>query len=395
MAGPICCGLTGHLELCLHPDFWGRPFLVGDWDGDVVAASPETAEFGVYPGIPVHHARKLCPQASIVDPDPPAAARLRKLAAIALYDLAPVVEPRADGTFLLDLEGAAQPSLVIRETRRRLREATGRDPQLGLAPGPFSARLAAARARAGRLLRVENAAQFLAPLSIAELDLDREALERLDLLGLRTLGDLARLGPRQLQSQIGRPGRLAARLARGEEPVGLEPWRPPAITAVHRQLEPPLEDREALLFVARALCDDLGRELGLRGAGARRVRVKLRLDAQHPPLRGGQGGAEEARESAVRQPLTTGPELFGLVGSWLRAWAPAAPITELAVELPQLEPAGRRQLRLWVGGDGSLEEVTAAVERLQERFGDEVAVRPRPFLVDSPVAAQRYRLDPA
>lgn len=385
MAGPICCGLTGHLELCLHPDFWGRPFVVGDWDGEVVAASPEAAEFGVRPGLPVHHARKLCPQASIVDPDPPASARLRQLAAVALYDLAPVVEPRADGTFLLDLEGSAQPVLAIRETRRRLREVTGREPHLGLAPGPFSARLAAARARPGRLLRVENAAEFLAPLSIAELDLDVEALERLDLLGLRKLGDLARLGPRQLQSQIGRAGRLAARLARGEEPVPLEPWRPPSITSARRQLEPPLEDREALLFVARALCDDLGRELGLRGAGARRVRARLRFEAV----------PEETRESTVRQPLSAGPELFGLVSSWLRAWSPAAPIAELAIELPQLEPAGRRQLRLWVGGDGSLEEVTAAVERLQERFGEDVAVRPAPFLVDSPVAAQRYRLEPA
>jgi nucleotidyltransferase/DNA polymerase involved in DNA repair len=359
--------------------------VVGDWDGVVVAASPEAAEFGVRPGLPVHHARKLCPQASIVDPDPPAVARLRRLAAVALYDLVPVVEPRLDGTFLLDLDGCAQPVLAIRETRRRLREVTGREPHLGLAPGPFSARLAAARARPGRLLKVDDAAEFLAPLSIAELDLEREALERLDLLGLRTLGDLARLGPRQLQSQIGQPGRLAARLARGEEPVGLEPWRPPSITSVSRQFEPALDDREALLFVARALCDDLGRELGLRGAGARRVRVRLQLDGADP----------EGRESAVRQPLSAGPELFGLVSSWLRDWAPAAPIAELAVELPQLEPAGRRQLRLWAGGDGSLEEVTAAVERLQERFGEDVAVRPKPFLVDSPVAAQRYRLEPA
>ncbi len=387
MPGPVCCGLTGHLELCLHSDFWGRPFVVGEWDGEVVAASAEAAEFGVRPGLPVHHARKLCPQASIVDPDPAATARLRELAAAALYDLAPVVEARADGTFLLDLEGCPQPSLVVRETRRRLSEATGREPHLGLAPGPFSARLAAARARPGRLLRVESTAQFLAPLSVAELDLDREALERLDLLGLRTLGDLARLGPRQLQSQIGRQGRLAARLARGEEPVWLDPWRPPTVTSVHRQLDPPLEDREALLFVARALCDDLGRELGLSGAGARRVRVRLRLEGGEP--------AEEVRESPVRQPLSAGPELFGLVGSWLRSWSPAAPIVELAVELPQLEAAGRRQLRLWVGGDGSLEEVTAAVERLQERFGPDVAVRPRPFLVDSPVAAQRFRLEPA
>lgn len=359
--------------------------MVGDWDGEVIAASAETAEYGVRPGQPVHHAGKLCPQASIVDPDPAATTRLRELAAVALYDVAPLVEARAEGVFLLDLEGVADLGQALRETKRRLHDVTGREPRLGLAPGPFSARLAAARARPGRLLQVEDAATFLAPISVAELDLDPEALERLDLLGLRTLGQLARLGPRQLQGQLGKQGRLAARLARGEEPVWLDPWRPPAVTSAHRQFEPPLEDREALLFIARALCDDLGRELGVRGAGAKRIKVRLRLE----------GSAEESREGPVRHPLSAGPELFGLVGSWLREWTPAAPIAELSVELPELEAAGRRQLRLWVGRDGSLEEVTAAIERLQVRFGDEVAVRPKPFLPESPVAAQRYRLEPA
>ena len=41
---------------------------------------------------------------------------------------------------------------------------------------------------------------------------------------------------------------------------------------MHRQFESPVEDREALLFVARALCGDLAGELGMRGAGARRLR---------------------------------------------------------------------------------------------------------------------------
>lgn len=380
----VCCGLTGHLELALHPALQGRPFLVGEWDGEVVAASPEAVEFGAGTGLPVRQALKLCPAAELVAPDPPASRRLRELAAVALYDLAPVVEARVEGVFLLDLQGCASPRLAISETRRRLREVTGGEPRLGLAPGPFAARLAAARARPGRLLPVEDAQAFLAPISVAELDLDREALERLDLLGLRTLGALAKLGPRQLQSQLGRQGLLAARLARGEEPVPLDPWRPPPLTSAHRQFEPPLEDREALLFVARALCDDLGRELGVRGAGARRVRVLLKLD----------GAPEERREGPVRHPLTAGPELFGLVGSWLRGWSPAAPVGELAIELPQLEAAGRRQLRLWVGGDGSSEEVTAALERLQVRFGEEVALRPRPALTGSPVAAQRYALEP-
>jgi hypothetical protein len=141
-----------------------------------------------------------------------------------------------------------------------------------------------------------------------------------------------------------------------------------------------VEDREALLFVARALCGDLAGELGLRGAGAKHVRVRLELESSEP----------ETRESVVRHPLSSTAELFGLIGAWIKEWQPSAPITELWIELPVLEGAGRRQLRLWAGGDGTSEEVTAALERLQERFGEEVVRKPRPAVLSSPIPSERF-----
>ena len=331
----------------------------------MVAVSEEAAVFGPVPGMAMRHAEHLCPQSTFVLPDEEATARIRELISAALYDLAPVVEVRDEGIVWLDLDGVVRPGDSIREARRRLLRAIGREPRLGLASGPFSARLAAERARPGRLLLVEDARAFLAPLSSRELPLDAEQLERLDLLGLRTLAAVAAIGPRELESQLGRDGRHAVLLARGDEPDRLEPWMPPLFTSAHRQFGDPVDDREALLFVARALCADLADELGLRGAGAKHLRVRLVVE----------GGESEQRESIVRHPLSSTPELFGLVSAWLKEWQPRAPVVELWIELPVLEGAGRRQLRLWAGGDGTGEEVAAAMERLQERFGDEVLVR--------------------
>jgi protein ImuB len=328
----------------------------------------------------LRQAEHLCPHAVFVLPDEEAVARIRELISSALYDLAPVIEVRDEGIAWLDLEGVVRSGESIRETRRRLLQATGREPRLGRAPGPFSARLAAARARPGRLVQVHNAREFLSPLPYRELPLNAEQLERLDLLGLRTLGALAAIGPRELESQLGPDGRYAVLLARGDEPDQLNAWRPPMFTSAHRQFGDAVEDREALLFVARALCDDLADELGLRGAGAKHVRVRLMFES----------AAEDLRESIVRHPLSSTAELFGLIGAWIREWRPPAPITELWIELPVLEGAGRRQLRLWAGGDGSSEEVSAAMERLQERFGDDVVQRPQPALVSSPIPTERF-----
>jgi nucleotidyltransferase/DNA polymerase involved in DNA repair len=330
--------------------------------------------------MPLRQAEHLCPHAAFIAPDPDAAARLRELIASALYDLAPVVEVHVEGIAWLDVNGVVRSGESIREARRRLRTAIGREPRLGLAPGPFSARVAAARARPGRLVQVVDARAFLAPLASRELPLDDEQLERLDLLGLRTLGAVAAIGPRELESQLGRAGRHAVLLARGAEPDELTPWRPPQFTSAHRQFEPPVEDREALLFVSRALCGDLAAELGLRGAGAKRVRVRLVYETAEP----------DARDSIVRHPLSSAAELYGLIGAWIKEWQPRAPITELWIDLPVLEAAGRRQLRLWAGGDGTSEEVIAAFERLQERHGDGVVRKARPALLTSPLPAQRF-----
>ena len=363
----VCCGLISHLELARRPDLYGTPVIVGRWDEHVVAASDEAQAFGVLAGMALRQAEHLCPQATFVLPDEEAVVRIRELVSSALYDLAPTVEVRDEGIAWLDLRGVVNPGQSIRAARHRLLKAIGREPRLGLAPGPFSARLAAARARPGRLMRIADAREFLAPLPSRELPLDAEQRERLDLLGLRTLGAVAAIGLRELESQLGRDGRHAVLLARGLEPDQLEPWRPPLFTSAHRQFGEPVEDREALLFVARALCGDLADELGLRGAGAKHVRVRLVFESTQT----------EKRESIVRHPLSSTAELFGLVRSWIKEWKPRAPIAELWIELPVLEAAGRRQLRLWAGGDGSSEEVLAALERIQERFGD-VVWHPRP-----------------
>ena len=334
----------------------------------MVAASDEAREHGVTAGLALRQAEHLCPHATFVLPDEEAVARIRDLISAALYDLAPTIEVRDEGVAWLDLEGVVRAGESIREMRRRLLKAIGREPRLGLAPGPFSSRIAAARARPGRLVHVDDARAFLAPLPTRELPLDAEQLERLDLLGLRTLGAVAAIGPRELESQLGRDGRRAVLLARGLEPDALSPWRPPMFTSAHRQFGDPVEDREALLFVARALCGDLADELGVRGAGAKQVRVRLGFESREP----------DVRESVVRHPLSSQAEIFGLVGAWIKEWRPSAPVAELWIELPILEGAGRRQLRLWAGGDGTSEEVAAALERLQERFGEDV-VQKQPF----------------
>jgi len=348
----------------------------------VLAVSEEAERVGLEPGLTLRQAEALCPTATVAGSDPAATARLADEIAAALLELAPAVEVRADGRIWMDLEGVTGVGRALGEARDRLHRLTGALPRLGLAPGPFTAAVAAARARPGRVLVVADARAFLAPLPVRELGLDPEREGRLELLGLRTLGAVAALGPHRLETQLGPVGRTAALLARGEEPLPLRPWRPPAGIEVRRRLDPPVEDAERLGFVARALVDDLVTALGRRGAGARRLQVRLGIE----------DGAPEVREGAV-DPLWGRGELLALVVEWLRDWRPAGAVNELGIEVTEPGPPGRRQLGLW-RDEASIEEVDAALERLRARHGPRAGLRLRPGLPNSPLPLRRYRLEP-
>jgi len=119
--------------------------------------------------------------------------------------------------------------------------------------------------------------------------------------------------------------------------------RAPAVRAGGR-------DREALLFVSRALCGDLAAELGLRGAGAKRCEAS-RLRTHE---------ADE-RESIRPPPAVQRCGLFGLIVN-VKEWQPRAPTRSCWIELPVLEAAAGAAAavggRRWNG-----EEVVAAFER--------------------------------
>src|SRR5207237_1727285 len=121
-----CCGgLVGHVELAQRRDLCGSPVVVGHWEEQVIAASDETVQFGVVPGMPMRQAEHLCPQAAFLSPDPIAAGCLRELIASALYDVAPGVEVSGEGVASLGVGGVLSPCAPTPEARRRRRAAGG------------------------------------------------------------------------------------------------------------------------------------------------------------------------------------------------------------------------------------------------------------------------------
>ena len=133
---------------------------------------------------------------------------------MALDAISPLVDDVRSGLAYLDMHGSPGGASAWMTQTRTLLSAYGRLPRLGVGLNKIAAR-AAAYASDGSICRPGSEARLLAELPLALLDIEPEIVERLTLLGIERLGDLAALphGP-----FVRRFGSAAARwhdLARG------------------------------------------------------------------------------------------------------------------------------------------------------------------------------------
>ncbi|MDE0298393.1 MAG: hypothetical protein OXN17_07155 [Candidatus Poribacteria bacterium] len=100
--------------------------------------------------------------------------------------------------------------------------------RIGVAPTRFTSFVAAHAAALETPLFISPAQleAFLVDQSVSYLPISGENRERLEMLGLRTLGQVARIDVRELVNQFGREGQFMSELARGIDSTPLPSQRP-------------------------------------------------------------------------------------------------------------------------------------------------------------------------
>ena len=229
---------------------------------------------------------------------------------------------------------------------------------------------------------------FLAPLSLADhLPIDSDMTARLKRFGLRTMADFAAMPLAAVEAQFGKEGLVALRLARGEDSRPLVPWEPPQRMEESSRLDPPVDNLEPLLFVARGLVDRLGTRLMEGGHAATVVRLQLELEDE--------AAAPEAI-LRLRAPMSTGEELWTPVATLLQRQPMTKPVSRVRLRLTGFCPAASRQMDLLARQDGRLEDISRQLMLLSDAHGPDLVrmaeAAPAPSLLDE----RRHRwTDPA
>ncbi|HEU4753864.1 MAG TPA: DNA polymerase Y family protein, partial [Armatimonadota bacterium] len=146
---------------------------------------------------------------------------------------------------------------------------------------------------------------------------------RLDLLGLRTLGRIARLPRSAMLAQFGWEGERAHRLACGEDREPLAPYRPPRL--VREVLEfsdyaPTVAHFDAALH---SLLERLWKRPERRGCAVRQVRLQAVLES----------GDVWERAFTLRRPHEQWYEVYAELRRRLEPVRPVGVLLELSVEL--------------------------------------------------------------
>jgi len=346
----------------------GSPVALFD-HGEIYACSAAARAEGVRRGLRMRDAQARCPELMVLPYDAALDAREFEPVLAAVEEVSPGVQPLRPGTCALRARGPARyyggeraAAAVLAE---RLVGLGVTDCRLGIADGPFTAEQAARRAEEQDSVVVGKgeSAQFLAPLGVGVLE--RPALVGLlQRLGLRTLGDFARLSARDVLARFGPAGSYAHRLASGYDAGAVAARRPPPELERHIDFEPPLTEADPVAFSVRRTAENFVQDLLDRQLVCTSVWVEVHTEKQqissrqwlHPRW-------FDAADLVDRVRWQVGGEVVQ---------GPGAPVCRVRLVPETVAPLADHAEGLWGGGPD--ERVHRTMSRVQSMLGHQAVV---------------------
>ncbi|HTW75713.1 MAG TPA: DNA polymerase IV [Steroidobacteraceae bacterium] len=297
------------VELLRYPQLRGQPLVIGGSRGAaaprdggfrrlreyagrgvVTTATYEARRFGVHSAMGLMRAAQLCPAAILLPADFEEYRRHSRRFKQVLAQFTLPVEDRGVDEVYIEFtdapDGQQQGGRVLaRRIQAAIHAATGLTCSIGVAPNKLIAKMASEFCKPSGIAIVYECdlAEKIWPLPCRRIGgIGPKAEARLEQLGVRTIGELARCERDWLAQQFGRHhgawmhdaawGRDVRALVTHSEPVSIS-----RETTFERDLHT-VYDRGELRTRFTALCERVARDLQRDGYAGRTIGVKLRYD---------------------------------------------------------------------------------------------------------------------
>jgi DNA polymerase-4 len=364
------------VEELFDPSLKGKAVVVGgqrDERGVVSAASYEARKFGVHSAMPLRTAAKQCPHAIFVNGHPERYRECSQKVYKVLGMFSPQVEMASVDEAYLDMTGTDRlhgPPLKAAHTlHQRMKTDTGLNCSVGIGTSRLIAKVSSAQAKPNGVLYIVpgEEAKFLAPLDVREIPGVGKVMEsHLHALGIKKVGDLAKLEEGELEDRFGKWGLALAGKSRGEDAGG---WfdnevgadlDAKSISHEHTYNED-TADVGQLESTLMRLSEMVGRRLRESNVHARTVQLKLRY----------KDFTTITRAHTLPSPTQLDTEIFEQIRALFRKnWKKGVQVRLLGVHASSFTQQpdqinlldGNRQQR-W-------KDALAAADRLRDKYGE-------------------------
>jgi DNA polymerase-4 len=359
------------VERVRNPQLIGKPVCVGGGPGKrgvVTCASYEARPYGLKAGMPTAQAMRLCPQAIFIPGDFSLYQQVSERFMEILASFTPFLEPLSLDEAYLDMTGfeclygsATEASKAIKQ---KVRDELHIVASVGIASSKVAAKVASSAGKPDGLVEVPPGqdAAYIAPLPLDDLPgVGEKSANKLEqLLGIKTVGDLAQVTPIMLRKLFGAWGDVLHLLANGRNVSPVAARILPKSISRETTFSRDVADDRIVLRTMRYLAEDVGRELRQYKLKARCVVLKLRF-ADFTTI---------SRHATVREYTSHNEAIFETGAGLLHRQMTInkQSVRLIGVGVSQLKP--NPQQMCFIEGDSQrMERLSLALDILRRKYG--------------------------
>ncbi|MFA6472513.1 MAG: DNA polymerase IV [Candidatus Latescibacterota bacterium] len=363
------------VEIKDNPDIAGKPVIVGALPGTrgvVAACSYEARKFGIHSAMPVSQAYKRCPGGIFLLPRGYRYVEESKKIHEIFHHYTPLVESLSLDEAFLDISGShllfGSSVDIGKEIKQRILIETGLVASVGIAPSKFVAKIASDLEKPNGFVVVyeEEMLDFLKPLDARKLwGVGKVTWQKLEKLGLLTIGDIRNYPPEQMERILGQQGLHLYNLSWGKDERTVTPDSDPKQVGAEYTFDTDTGDMAEVERTLLALSDKVASRLYRKGFRGRTVTLKLRDETFNTVT----------RSLTLGKTVMTGEDIYGEVRSLFRKEnLHGRKVRLVGVSVSEFE--SESQISLFDEGKVERKEkVEEVIAKLRDKFGKTAITR--------------------
>lgn len=342
--------------------------------GVILAKSVPAKKYGVRTGESIVEAKRKCPNLMIVPPNHALYSQRSKALMDILKEYSPQVEQFSVDEAFLDMTGMealfGEPVKAAYKIKDRIREELGFTVNIGISTNKLLAKMASDFEKPDKVhtLFPEEIEEKMWPMPVGDLYLVGQATEKkLAQLGIRTIGDLARMDVKVLRTHLKKHGEIVWEFANGRD-VSVVETEPAENKGYGNSTTIAFDvtDRDTAVQVLLSLSETVAARLRKHGKKAELISVSIKDNNLHTV----------SHQEVLEVPSDITYEIYMAACRLFDELWDGSPIRLLGIRAEKVGETAARQLNIFDRTDyEKLERLDAALDAIRMRHGKDSVMR--------------------